>query len=133
LHYAFTKGTDVKTHFKIQRTLFSAAKKYAFTIALIVTLAIGVVAQTITFPSDGNAGVGTIAPPTYECEGNACSVVTLTWEEDGQRFRVENSSDRRVKIEVATFEGSSSITVEAHKSDYLQVKYFNGPYHANYE
>lgn len=123
----------MKTHFKIQRTLFSAAKKYAFTIALIATLAIGAVAQTNTFPSDGNAGVGTTTPPSYECEGNACSVVTLTWEEDGQQFRVANSSDQRVKVEVTTFAGTSSVTVEPQKSDYLKVKYFNGSYQANYE
>ena len=136
MHSAFTKGTDVKTHFKMQRTFFSAAfsaaKKYAFTIALIATLAIAAVAQANMFTLNGNAGVR-ITAPSYECEGNACSVVTLTWEEDGQQFRVDNSSSQRVKVEVTTFAGTSSLTVEPQKSDYLKVKYFNGPYQANYE
>ena len=69
----------------------------------------------------------------YDCEGDACPVVTLTWEEDGQRFRVENGSDSRVKVKVASYAGDSSVQVEPHKSDYLQVKYFNGPYRADFE
>jgi lipocalin len=75
----------------------------------------------------------TSAAVEYECEGNACSVVTVTWEEDGQAFRVDNSSNQRVKVEVTTFAGTSSVTVEPQKSDYLRVTYFNGPYQANYE
>lgn len=71
--------------------------------------------------------------PAYECEGNACSSVTLTWEEDGQRFRADNTSDRAVKVGVTTYAGESSVSVGAHKSDYLQVTYFNGPYRAAYE
>jgi hypothetical protein len=73
------------------------------------------------------------AARAYDCEGSACSAVTLTWEEDGQRFLVENNSDSRVKVEVTTYAGDSSVQVEPHKSDYLQVKYFNGPYRADFE
>jgi hypothetical protein len=69
----------------------------------------------------------------YDCEGTACSQVTLTWEDEGQQFRAENGSDRRVKVEVFTFVGSSNVTVEPGKSEYLKVKNFNGPYHADYE
>jgi hypothetical protein len=73
------------------------------------------------------------AARAYDCEGNACSAVTMTWEEEGQRFRVENSSDSPLKVEVTTYAGDSSVHVEPHKSDYLQVKYFNGPYRADFE
>jgi len=59
--------------------------------------------------------------------------VTLAWEEEGQRFRVENNSDSRVRVEVTTYAGDSGVRVEPHKSDYLQVKYFNGPYRADFE
>jgi hypothetical protein len=69
----------------------------------------------------------------YDCEGDACSSVTLTWEEDGQRFKAENNSDRAVKVEVTTFAGKSSVSVGPQASDYLEVKTFNGPYHADYE
>jgi hypothetical protein len=73
------------------------------------------------------------SPAAYECEGNACSAVTLTLEEEGQQFRVDNNSDSRVKVDVTTYGGDSSIRVEPHKSDYLPVKYFNGPYRASFE
>lgn len=68
-----------------------------------------------------------------ECEGNGCAVVTLTWEEERQQFRVKNNSDRPVRVEVSTFAGKSHIIVPPQKSGYLEVKTFNGPYHANYE
>lgn len=73
------------------------------------------------------------AARTYDCEGDACSAVTLTWEEDGQRFRAANDSDRAVKVEVTTYAGKSSVRVEPRTSDYLEVKTFNGPYRADYE
>jgi hypothetical protein len=69
----------------------------------------------------------------YDCEGDACSAVTLAWEEDGQRFRADNNSDRAVNVEVTTYAGKSGLRVEPHASDYLQVKTFNGPYRADFE
>lgn len=83
------------------------------------------------------ASLGHAAPPgltaAYDCEGAACPQITLTWEEEGQQFRADNSSDRRVRVEVSTFAGPSSATVEAGKSEYLKVKGFNGPYRADFE
>lgn len=72
-------------------------------------------------------------PSAYDCEGAACASVALAWEEEGQRFRVDNSSSRRVRVEVETFAGKSSVTVEPQKSEYIQVKSFNGPYRAEFE
>jgi len=73
-----------------------------------------------------------IATPIYECEGNACSVTTLSWDQGRQQFKVENSSAQEVKVTVNTFAGSSSVIVLPHKENYLDVKTFNGPYNANY-
>lgn len=69
----------------------------------------------------------------YDCEGDACSSVKLTWEEETQGFRADNSSDRRLRVEVETFAGKSAVVVEAGKSAYLLVKNFEGPYHAAFE
>lgn len=69
----------------------------------------------------------------HDCEGAACPSVTLTWEEEGQRFRADNSSAQRVRVTVTTFAGDSWIVVEPQKSDYLLVKGFNGPYRAEFE
>ena len=65
--------------------------------------------------------------PSPDCEGNACAQVALTWDNTGQQYRVQNDSDRRVKIDVTTFAGDSTIHVEPQKSQYLLVKTFNGP------
>lgn len=73
------------------------------------------------------------ARAAYDCEGDACTVTALVWEEEGQRFRVDNSSDRRVRVVVETFAGESAVVVEPQKSEYLQIKTFNGPYRAAFE
>ena len=75
----------------------------------------------------------TLTRPAQACEGDACTAVSLTWEEEGQRYRVANSSERRVRVEVETYAGKSSVTVEPQDAAYLQVKNFNGPYRAAYE
>ena len=67
---------------------------------------------------------------TYECEGDACAQVTLTWDNDRQQFRVQNNSDRPVQVEVTTFAGESRVRVLPGTSEYLQVKNFIGPYRA---
>ncbi len=69
----------------------------------------------------------------YDCEGDACPVVTLTWDQDRQQFKVQNASERAVKVEVSTFAGKSHIIIPPQKVGYLEVKTFNGPYHATYE
>ena len=82
-------------------------------------------------------GAGGATPPhtqaAYDCEGDACTVVTLTWEEERQSFRVDNSSAQRVRVTVTTFAGESWVTVAPQKSEYLRVKSFNGPYRAEFE
>jgi hypothetical protein len=87
------------------------------------------VAALMLSPQQLNA---TARSASYECEGNACSVTTLTWNQDRQQFKVENSSAQQVKVTVTTFAGSSSVIIEPHKENYLEVKTFNGPYQAVY-
>jgi hypothetical protein len=84
-------------------------------------------------PAPVARGTGVWPAFTYECEGNACSQVTLVWEDNNQQFKVQNNSDNAVKIEVSTFAGDSTIHVEPHKTAYLLVKSFKGPYRANFE
>lgn len=73
------------------------------------------------------------AASAYDCVGEACPSVTLAWEDSTQQFRVDNNSDRKVKITVSTNAGDSYVEVEAQKFAYLQVKYFNGAYRADFE
>lgn len=69
----------------------------------------------------------------YDCEGGACASVTLSWENEGQRFRADNSSSQRVRVTVTTFAGDSWVIVEPQASGYLGVKSFNGAYRAEFE
>jgi hypothetical protein len=77
--------------------------------------------------------VTAIVKSTTECEGNACSVTTMTWDQERQQFKVENSSNQNVKVTVTTFAGTSSVVVEPQKHNYLEVKTFNGPYLAAFQ
>ena len=52
----------MKTNLRSCCAFFSAARKLVFTVSFIVIVASGVAAQTNTFPSSGNAGVGTTSP-----------------------------------------------------------------------
>jgi hypothetical protein len=79
-----------------------------------------------------HASTKAVLMASYECVGNACEVTTLTWHNDRQQFKVENSSGQEVKATVNNFAGASSVIVQPHKENYLEVKTFNGPYIANY-
>ncbi len=99
---------------------------------ILLRLTVCVMLVAMTYTSDVR-GVNFNARYLYECEGNACSVVELNWDNERQQFRVKNDSNQRVKVEVSTFAGTSSIIVPPNEVNYLEVKTFNGPYRANYE
>jgi hypothetical protein len=75
------------------------------------------------------------ALPLYAltCEGDACGQVALTWDETKQQYKVQNNSDRMVRVEASNLAGGNRILVEAGKSAYLEMKSIIGPYRANYE
>ena len=68
-----------------------------------------------------------------DCEGNACAQVTLTYDEAKQQYKVQNSSDRLVRVEASNLAGGHRMLVEAGKEAYLAMKSIVGPYRANYE
>jgi hypothetical protein len=68
-----------------------------------------------------------------DCEGNACTQVTLTFDESKQQYKVQNNSDRVVRVEASNLSGGNRILVEAGKDAYLPMKSIIGSYRANYE
>lgn len=68
-----------------------------------------------------------------DCEGNACTQVTLTFDEAKQQYKVQNNSDRLVRVEASNLAGGNRILVEAGKDAYLPMKSIVGAYRANYE
>lgn len=100
--------------------------------SLISLRLLGLALLLMLAPGSGAASLHR-ARLAYDCEGGACASVALAWEEEGQRFRADNTSAQRVRVEVETSAGKSSVSVEPRRSEYLQVKSFNGPYRAEFE
>ena len=89
------------------------------------------------FFSGASLGVGAGAVSheptvTEECEGDACSQVTLTWDETKELYKVQNnSSDRWIRVEAANLVSSASVCLAPNKSDYLTLKSVVGAFRAN--
>ena len=68
----------------------------------------------------------------YECEGNACSQITVTWDESKEQYKVQNnSSDQWVRVEAANLVSSASLCLGPNKSDYLSLKTVVGAFRVN--
>ncbi len=105
----------------------------------ITTLAVGLLTLALTMSVAGaTENALRLAPANavlsnLDCEGNACTQVTLTFDETRQQYKVQNNSDRPVRVEASNLAGYSKILVAAGKMDYLAIKSITGPYRANYE
>ena len=103
---------------------------------IIITIAAGVVMLTWALSATAASENTYHAPPVHgslDCEGDACTNVTLTFDQEKQQYKVQNNSDRTVRVEASNWAGGSSVRIEAGKTDYLPMKSFTGPYRANYE
>jgi hypothetical protein len=68
-----------------------------------------------------------------ECEGDACSQVTVTFDESKQQYRaLNNSSDRWTQVTASNMAASASACLAPGKKVYLPLKSIVGPYHAAY-
>jgi hypothetical protein len=72
-------------------------------------------------------------PVATECEGDACSQVTVTFEESKQQYRaVNNSADRWARVTASNEAASAGACLAPGKDAYLPLKSIAGPYHAAY-
>ena len=68
-----------------------------------------------------------------ECEGDACSQVTVTFDESKQQYRaVNNSSDRWARVTASNMAASASACLAPGKDTYLPLKSIAGAYHAEH-
>jgi hypothetical protein len=68
-----------------------------------------------------------------DCEGDACSQVTLTFDDAKQQYRAQNNSpDRWVHVSASNLAASAGACVEPGKSEYLSLKSLVMPYRATY-
>jgi hypothetical protein len=74
-----------------------------------------------------------LLPVATECEGDACSQVTLTFDESKQQYRaVNNSADRWARVTASNEAASAGACLAPGKDAYLLLKSIAGPYHAAY-
>lgn len=77
--------------------------------------------------------VSTAAPALTECEGDACSQVTLAFDEARRQYRaVNNSADRWARVTASNMAGSASACLAPGGAAYLPLKSISGAYHAAY-
>jgi hypothetical protein len=68
-----------------------------------------------------------------ECEGEACSSVTLTFDDEKQQYLVRNnSSDRWARVSASNLAAAVSACVAPGKDEYLPLKSVVAPYRAVY-
>ncbi len=70
---------------------------------------------------------------TLNCEGTACSQVTLSWDEAKQHYDAQNNSNRRVWVEASNLGASARVLVSPHETGKLLLRSIVSPYRANYE
>jgi len=86
----------------------------------------------------GQSALAAIAPlraalTTLNCEGTACSQVTLSWDEAKQQYDAQNNSNRRVWVEASNLGASARVLVGPGKTGKLLLRSIVSPYRANYE
>ncbi len=68
-----------------------------------------------------------------DCEGDACSQVTLIFDDAKQQYRAQNNSaDRWAKVSVSNVAASASACLAPGAGDYLPLKSIVGNYQAAY-
>ena len=98
--------------------------------ALMLAVALAVIGL-----SGRHATLATVTRPAVaaECEGDACAVVAVTFDETKQQYRAQNNSpDRWVRVVAANVASASDLCVGPGKAGYLQLKSIVGPYRAGY-
>ena len=73
------------------------------------------------------------AAPAADCEGDACSSVTFSFDDSKQQYRaLNNSSDRWVKVLASNLAASASACLAPGKEGYLPLKGVVGSYRADF-
>ncbi|HEX7957529.1 MAG TPA: hypothetical protein VF508_11335 [Pyrinomonadaceae bacterium] len=73
------------------------------------------------------------ATAVAECEGDACSQVTSTFDEAKQQYKARNNSpDRWARVTASNMASSASVCLGPGKEAYLALKTLVGPYRAVY-
>ena len=78
-------------------------------------------------------GLSPVRPAVADCEGDACSQVTVTFDESRQQYRAQNNSgDRWARVTASNMAASASACLAPGKDAYLPLKSITGAFHAGY-
>lgn len=85
--------------------------------------------------SPGAAAVSaTPAASATDCEGDACSQVTLAFDDAKQQYHAQNNSaDRWAKVSASNLAASATACLAPGAAAYLPLKSVVGPYQAAYD
>lgn len=73
------------------------------------------------------------APVIAECEGDACSQVTVAFDESKQQYHAQNNSaDHWARVTASNTAASASACIAPGREAYLPLKSIAGAYHAEY-
>lgn len=73
------------------------------------------------------------AAAVADCDGDACSQVTLTFDDAKQQYHAQNnSSDRWARVTASNLAATASACLAPGKDAYLALKGINGSYRADY-
>jgi hypothetical protein len=80
-----------------------------------------------------SAHLSPAAATLTDCEGDACSQVTLTFDDTNQQYRAQNNStDRWAKVSASNVAASASACLAPGTSAYLPLKSVVGTYSASF-
>jgi hypothetical protein len=73
------------------------------------------------------------AATAADCDGDACSSVTLTYDNSKQQYLARNNSaDRWAKVTASNLAASASACLGPGESEYLPLQSIVAPYHAEF-
>jgi len=61
------------------------------------------------------------------CQGSACSVVEVSWDEDAAGYRITNTDNRTVRIVLAGFNYSLAVRLGPKEEQIICVEEFEPP------
>jgi hypothetical protein len=99
---------------------------------LLALTALMTPAQSVAFARTPTPAPAATTAAT-DCEGDACTQVTVTFDESRQQYRAQNnSSDHWARVTASNMAGSASACLAPGGAAYLPLKSISGAYRAAY-
>jgi hypothetical protein len=102
-------------------------------LAMVVGLTASLASGRLVAHALARASSPSSLPAATECEGDACSQVTVMFDEAKQQYRAQNNStDRWARVTASNVAASAGACLAPGKDAFLALKSIAGAYHAAY-